>query len=105
MKLNNRSDGFEITFDGSTHDVPSGEFEVPEKLGYFILRVGGDRWGKDIISVENSIVKEKIAVTVPEVPVEKVPLEETPAVLEEPVKEKFVKEEPVVKKAVKKAKK
>ena len=84
MKLENKSNGFEITFDGETHDVPVGKFEVTiDALGHYII-TKAKQWGLQveitedskkssegvakIINVESKVEKPKEKV---EVPVEK----------------------------------
>lgn len=96
MKLINRSEPFELTFDGETYDIPSGEFIVPEPLSYFVIKTA-IKWGKDVVSIEE----------VPTVTVTAKAKVEKIVKKEEEVKKEEVKEEEVgeIEKVEKKAQK
>lgn len=69
MKLINNSEQFVLQYNSSDYTIPQGEFEVVnDNLGYHILFIS-NKWGKDVMSVPNSL---------------------TPAIKQEPIK---IKEE------------
>lgn len=61
MKLENKSeDAFEVTFDGTTHVVPVGKFEVNErKLGHHIATTA-KKWEIDVAILEDKEVKIEV---------------------------------------------
>lgn len=61
MKLENKSKkGFEITFNGETHDIPVGEFEVTDRdLGLFIADTA-TKWGFDVEITEDILPKTEV---------------------------------------------
>ena len=90
MKLSNKSKAFEITFNGTTHDIPTGDFEVTDKaLGLYIEDIA-KKWGYEVEIIEDipDVVEVKPEVVKQEVKLEKEPKgkKKEEEVLSEPVK-------------------
>ena len=48
MILINTSGQFELTYNGGSHIIPNGEFNVDEELGLHILYIAR-KWGKNVV--------------------------------------------------------
>lgn len=90
MKLENKGQGFEVTFDGETHDVPAGKFEVTiDALGHYIV-YASKRWGLQVEITEDSKKSSEGVAKIVNVDTEKVEKPKEVAVPKTDKKEKSV---------------